>query len=101
MRMAVVDGVRLRAGLPTCWAVDRLMVDPEMANLDVAQALRRLADDVETGQYKNWIAQLNMSRSPVELNPMAGECELDGLRHFRPGDVVDVTLVLTSRGDET
>ena len=67
----------------------------QMANLDVAQALRRLADDVEVGQYENWIAQLNVSRSPVELSPMAGECELDNLRHFRAGDVVDVTLVLT------
>lgn len=67
-----------------------------MANRDVAQALRRLAEDVETGKYKDWITQLNMLRSPVELDPMAGECDLDGLRHFRAGDVVDVTLVLTA-----
>ncbi len=67
-----------------------------MANRDVAQALRRLAEDVESGRYKNWITQLQMSRSPVELNPMAGECDMDGFRHFRAGDVVDVTLVLTA-----
>ena len=78
-----------------------------MANHDVAQALRQLADDVEAGTYKDWIARLTMSRSPVELDPMAGECDLDGLRHFRAGDVVDVTLVLTatqgatSLGEET
>jgi hypothetical protein len=67
-----------------------------MANQDVAQALRQLADNVEVGMYKDWIVQLNMSRSPVELDSMIGECDIDRLRHFRAGDVVNVTLVLTA-----
>jgi hypothetical protein len=67
-----------------------------MANHDVARALRQLADDVEVGMYKDWIARLNMSRSPVELDPMAGECDIDGFRHFRAGDELEVTLILTA-----
>ena len=67
-----------------------------MTNHDVARILHRLADDMEMGTYKNWIARLNMSRSPVELNPMAGECDIDGFRHFRAGDELDVTLILTA-----
>ena len=66
-----------------------------MRTKPVIDALRRLADDIETGQYKEWTALLTMERPERELNPMDGECPLDNLRHFRLGDEITATLVLT------
>ena len=62
----------------------------------VTAKLRQLADDLETGKYKDWVGNMTLSRPEVELDPMSGECELDNLRHFRVGDEITVVLVLTA-----
>ena len=67
-----------------------------MNNKPVIDTLRQLADSLETGSWRDWTAEMTQSRPGVELDPMAGECELDGVRHFRSGDEVTVTVVLTA-----
>ena len=62
-------------------------------NETVVGALRRLADNIEKGRYKGWKAHLEMLRPEVECHPM--DVPLDNLRHFRAGDEVTATLVLT------
>ena len=67
-----------------------------MDNRPVIETLRGLADSLETGCWREWTAEMVQTRPTVELDPTAGECEHDGLRHFRSGDEVTVTLVLTA-----
>ena len=67
-----------------------------MTQQSVIGTLRRLADDLETGQWREWSANMTMSRPGLELDAMRGECDLDGFRHFRPGDEVTVTLVIAA-----
>lgn len=65
-------------------------------NNQVIGMLRRIADNLETGRWRNWSAQVTMEQPEVELNPMAGECPLDALRHFQPGNEITVTVTLTA-----
>jgi len=39
----------------------------------------------------------NISRQPVELDPMLGECPFDSMRHLVPSDVCDVHIVLRAK----
>ena len=66
-------------------------------NNRVGNALRRLADDVETGRWKGWTANMVMSRPEVERDPLDEECR--GFRYFRTGDEVTVLLTLKAPGD--
>ena len=70
-----------------------------MDNGLVIDTLRRLADSLETGLWREWTAEMVQKRPPVELDGMEGECPLDGERYFRVGDEVTVTVVLTAPGD--
>lgn len=63
-------------------------------NERIIEELRRLADGMESGARSGWVGELTMSCPPVELDPMAGECKLDGLRHLRAGNEFTATLVL-------
>ncbi len=70
------------------------MKRPNLERRAVVSYLRRLADYVETGRYKDWEARLTLSQPEHELNAMRGECELDAFRHYRAGDEITATLVL-------
>ena len=71
-----------------------------MVSKSVIDALRGLADSLETGAWRDWTAEMTQTWPRVGLDPMAGECELDGVRYFRPGNEVTVTLVLTVPQDQ-
>ena len=51
----------------------------------VTAKLRRLADDLETGQYKEWVADLTSTNGDTQ----------EGLQDFKEGDEITVVLVLT------
>lgn len=63
----------------------------------IASEVRQLADDLETkgGKWEGWNAKFSISREPVELDPAKGECEDDGLHHWRGGDEVVFKITLT------
>lgn len=55
-------------------------------NNGVTNKLRRLADDLETGQYKEWDVGLTMSN---------GDSDPDEVQDFQEGDEITIVLVLT------
>ena len=61
-----------------------------MDNKLVVDALRGLADSLETGCWRDWTAEMVQKRPAVVLDPV------DGARRLRAGDEVTVTLVLTA-----
>ena len=65
-------------------------------NNQVVRMLRRTADDLEKGRWRDWSAQMAMEQPEIELNPIAAECPLDALRHFRAGDEITVVVTLTA-----
>ena len=60
----------------------------------VTAKLRRLADELETGQYKEWDADMSTSN---------GDSDPDEIQEFKEGDEITIMLVLTppkKRGQE-
>jgi len=58
----------------------------------VGAELRRLAKAVLGAKVAD--VELEVVRPVRELDPMAGECEFDNMRHFAPGLVETWTLTL-------
>ena len=52
----------------------------------VTAKLRRLADELETGQYKEWDADMSTSN---------GDSDPDEVQEFKEGDEITIMLVLT------
>ena len=52
----------------------------------VTAKLRRLADELETGQYKEWDADMSTSN---------GDSDPDEIQEFKEGDEITIMLVLT------
>lgn len=59
--------------------------------VELAGYLRRWADSLEKDETVEDF-QIDGHREPVELNPMAGECEFDGIRHFVAGPLTTWTI---------
>ena len=60
----------------------------------VTTKLRQLADELETGQYKEWDADMSTSN---------GDSDPDEVQEFQEGDEITIVLVLTppkKRGQE-
>ena len=60
----------------------------------VTAKLRQLADELETGQYKEWDADMSTSN---------GDSDPDEIQEFKEGDEITIMLVLTppkKRGQE-
>ena len=52
----------------------------------VTAKLRRLADELETGQYKEWDADMSTSN---------GDSDPEDIPEFQEGDEITIVLVLT------
>ena len=52
----------------------------------VTGKLRQLADELETGQYKEWDADMSTSN---------GDSDPDEVQEFKEGDEITIMLVLT------
>ena len=60
----------------------------------VTTKLRQLADELETGQYKEWDADMSTSN---------GDSDPEDVQEFQEGDEITIVLVLTppkKRGQE-
>ena len=72
-----------------------------MSHTDLAQGLRRLADRIEAGEFAE--VEVRGTREPRELDPLRGECPMDGFRHLAPGlrEVWEITLHHHTNVDKT
>jgi len=74
----------------------------DLMNDQIVASLRKLADDMESGRFKGWRAELEMSWPEGRpLNPLLGECPMDTIRHFSPGDLVSLSVELRRASQET
>ena len=59
----------------------------------IADTLEQYATRVRAGEFVD--IRLLLERPECLLDPMSGECPLDGWNHFAPGNETTITLSLT------